>query len=401
MIYRAAWVIPISAPPIKDGWIRTEGGRIAAVGTPGQPFDASEHIDLGSVAVIPGLVNAHTHLELSWMRHRLAPTDDFPGWIRSVIALQRSDPDPIGVERAMVDAITEAHQTGTVLFGDISNTLSSVPRLIDARSHALVFHELIGFPGKRASDLFETAVARLNALPERDDVRCGFAAHAPYSVSPALFRLIAQQRWRDGRTRCSVHLAESAAEVEFLRTGRGPWRALLEDLGVWDPTWVVPACSPVEYLDGLGFLDDRLVVVHGVHLAPEERRRLRQRGATVVTCPRGNRLTGAGQPPIADFYGEGLAVAIGTDSLASVPDLNLFSELVELRRAAPDVPAALLVASATINGARALGFEADYGTLEAGKRARLVSVAIPSGVDDPLEYLVSGVGSDQIRWVCK
>src|ERR1041384_7391398 len=136
MIYRAAWVLPVSEPPIRNGWIRTDESRIVGFGSSAQsPSGSEETVDLGSVAVLPGLVNAHTHLELSWMRGRLSPTDDFPGWIRTVIALQRSNPDQSFVERALVQAIAEGHRTGTVLFGDISNTLASVPRLIEAGAH--------------------------------------------------------------------------------------------------------------------------------------------------------------------------------------------------------------------------------------------------------------------------
>jgi aminodeoxyfutalosine deaminase len=397
--FRASWVVPISGPPIRDGWIRTEGERIVAVGPPRQSGGAVQQIDLGPVAVLPGLVNAHTHLELSWMRGLLPRTDDFPGWIRSVIALQRSPGDSKAADNAVVEAIAEAESTGTVLFGDISNTLSSVPRLIESGSNAVVFHELIGFVGARASALIQAGLDTLQALPKGGSLHYGFAAHAPYSVSPQLFRSIAQQRDADNRSTCSVHLGESAAEIEFLRDGEGPWRSLLEDLGVWDPSWVPPACGPVQYLERLEFLNDRTLVVHGVHLAVEELRRLHRVGATLVTCPRGNRLTGAGQPPVADFYREGLRVALGTDSLASVPDLNLFNELAELRRIAPEIPAAVLLESATITGARALGFERELGTLEPGKRARLLSVAVPSELDDPLEYLVGGVSSERIRWV--
>jgi cytosine/adenosine deaminase-related metal-dependent hydrolase len=128
-------------------------------------------------------------------------------------------------------------------------------------------------------------------------------------------------------------------------------------------------------------------------------RRLAARGATLVTCPRSNRHTGAGTPPLADFYASGVRVAVGTDSLASAPDLNVFAELAAMRAAAPSVPAASMLESATRHGAQALGFDADYGTLEAGKRARLLAVRVAPGVGDVEEYLVSGIRPGQIRWI--
>src|SRR3954470_14411078 len=182
--YRAAWLLPISQPPIRDGWILTEKNRIVAFG-PSRPsdFPSSSEIDLGDVALLPSLVNAHTHLELSWMRGRLRPTDDFPGWIRDVIALQRSGPPGKDEETAAIqEAIAEARATGTAVLGDISNTLSSVGPLCAARVPAVVFHELIGFKQEQAATVLEAGLRRLAELPRAKRVRYALAAHAPYSV---------------------------------------------------------------------------------------------------------------------------------------------------------------------------------------------------------------------------
>jgi 5-methylthioadenosine/S-adenosylhomocysteine deaminase len=155
----------------------------------------------------------------------------------------------------------------------------------------------------------------------------------------------------------------------------------------------------VEYLERLGLLNERLVAVHGTQLADAELGRLASSGATLVTCPRSNRWTGAGVPPLERFFASGVRVAIGTDSLASVEDLNLFKELAYIRHLAPHVPAKRLLESATVAGATALGFENEFGTIEPGKRAALIAVDVPSGVEDVEEYLVSGVEPDRIRWL--
>jgi cytosine/adenosine deaminase-related metal-dependent hydrolase len=258
--HRAAWLLPISQPPIRDGWVRTDRGRITALG----PHRRGERrppdeIDLGEVAVLPGLVNAHTHLELSWMRGRIGPTDDFPQWIRDVITLQRSG-NPDTLARAAIDrAIAEARGSGTALVGDISNTLAPVAGLIETETAAVEFYELIGFKGDRARQVLEEAAAKLAKLPRTDIVRYSWAAHAPYSVSPALFQGIRQLLDRDPFGRCSVHLGESREETEFLHDGGGAWRKLLEDLGGWDPSWQAPECDPVEYIDRMGFMACNLV----------------------------------------------------------------------------------------------------------------------------------------------
>ncbi|MBW8712593.1 MAG: amidohydrolase family protein, partial [Acidobacteria bacterium] len=152
-------------------------------------------------------------------------------------------------------------------------------------------------------------------------------------------------------------------------------------------------------LDRLGLLNEHLIAVHGTQLPDDELARLAAAGGTLVTCPRSNRWTGAGTPPIERFYASGVRVAVGTDSLASVEDLNLFGELACVHQLAPHVPARLLLESATIEGARALGFGHEFGTIEAGKRAALLAVRVPRGVDDVEEWLVRGIEPDVIQWL--
>jgi cytosine/adenosine deaminase-related metal-dependent hydrolase len=258
---------------------------------------------------------------------------------------------------------------------------------------------LIGFRAEDASKVFDTALRTLDSVPASELLRHAIAPHAPYSVSPSLVgRIAGALRERPG-VRTSIHLGESAAEDTFVRHGTGPFRDLLEDLGTWDPSWRAPGVSPVEYIAGLGLLDDRALVVHGVQFGPTDLARLAAGGTTLVTCPRGNLLTGAGAPPVAEFFGSGVQVAVGTDSLASVPDLNIFQELATLHRLAPKVLPRALLEGATVNGARALGFDGDFGALAAGRRDHLIAIETPSGVEDVEEFLVSGIDERQISWL--
>ncbi len=396
--YHAAWILSITDRPIRDGWVLTHDGRVVATGADTAVADADDVVDLGAVAVLPGLVNAHTHLELSYLRGQVPPGGHFVDWIRGVMAARRQRPDPESSE--IIDGIDrgigEALAAGTAVVGDISNTLVTIPRLNASPLAGIVFNELIRFNEQDPDGLVARARAAIDARPLNDHVRASLAAHAPYSVGRSLLQAIKSAC--DGLP-CAVHLSESSEEVEFIAHSTGPWRTLLEEIGVWDQSWVAPNTSPVGYLDALGFLDAHVVAAHGVQMTAPDLAVLAARGTTLVTCPRSNRHTGAGTPPVEAFYAAGVRVAIGTDSLASSPDLNVFSEISELRRLAPRVPAAALLDSATRQGARALGFDADYGTLDPGKRARVIAITVPGVVDDVEEYLVSGIGPDQIRWV--
>jgi aminodeoxyfutalosine deaminase len=404
--YHAAWILPIAEPAIRNGWVAVDRGRIAAYGAPGPAgrrgfADGAREVDLGDVVVLPGLCNAHTHLELSYLRDEVPPASQFVTWIRRVLAARRSRPDPGGPEvlGAVERALAEATACGTAIVGDISNTLVTFAPLTRSALAGVVFYELIRFNAPDPQGFVDQAQRQIDALVPTARVRASLAAHAPYSVAPLVLRAIRQTIDRAPFLPCSIHVSESVEEVEFIRGGDGPWRALLEELGSWDPAWVPPGGSPVEFLDESGFLDARVLAVHGVQMTASDLERLAARGTTLVTCPRSNGHTGAGAPPITEFYASGVPVAVGTDSLASAPDLNVFAELATMRALAPSVPAAALLESATIHGARALGFDADYGTIDPGKVARLLAVTLPSSNIDVEEYLVSGIEPSQIAWV--
>jgi aminodeoxyfutalosine deaminase len=392
----AAWVLPIAGPPIEGATITVEDGRIVSLDRGVVP--GAEPIG-GPCVVLPALVNAHTHLELSYLRGQIPRAACFTDWVKPLLAARRTVPDPDRVMVETVSAINEAYVSGTGLFGDVSNALGSLPALRATRRPAHVFHELLGFNVADPAAHVADARNRIDtAAAEGDGVRFSLAPHAPYSVSPALFDAIR----RDATAHVeptTVHLAESSEEVQLLADGSGPWRGLLEALGVWTDSWQPPACSPVAYLQARGFLNASTLVVHGVQCTADDIARLRTSGGTLVACPRSNSWVGAGRPPLAELYRAGVPVAFGTDSLASVDDLNLFSELAWARRLAPDVPARQLIESATAVGARALGFGDDYGTIERGKRAALISVRLPAGVRDVEEYLVSGITAADVAWV--
>ena len=396
--YLADWVLPVVEPPLQDGWVDVEQGRVVAVGARATDGSTAEsHVDLGSTAVLPALVNAHTHLELSGLRDKIPPTGSMPEWVSRLLVrrAQSGEPD-LGT---ISQALEEGKASGTGLFGDISNTLASVSVLEATDTSACVFHEVLSFSEAGAAGVVDQALEHISAAGPTTHVRFALAAHAPYSVGPAVFDQLDIAIRRAFETPRCVHLAESPEELEFLRSGRGPWRALLERLGHWNPDWEPPGCGPVEYLDRMGWLGPDVIVVHGVQLTDAELSRLAATGTTLVTCPRSNVWTGVGTPPIDRFIRSGVRLAVGTDSLASAPDLNLFAELALMRRCAPAVPARRLIACATAAGAAALGFSDQFGRIEPGAPAALIGVSVPVGVGDVEEYLVGGIEPGQVCWL--
>jgi cytosine/adenosine deaminase-related metal-dependent hydrolase len=402
-VFRAAWVCPISRPPIENGWVAIADGRIAGVG------DASDRpvgvpvTDLGVSVMLPGLVNAHTHIELAWLRGRVPPAASFTDWIRQLIIRRggrRESPDDPAILDACAQAVRDARDYGTALVGDISNSLASVGPIRESGLRGVVFHELLGFNLLDGRRVTETRALRQTAAERGGEaVRVTIAPHACYSVSPQLLQAIHEERLQTPGGITSIHAGESEEEMQFLIEGSGPWPGIIKLVGSWVEGWQPPGMGPVEFLESLGVLDARTLVVHGVRLSETTLERLARVGCTLVTCPRSNQWVGAGVPPIDAFYRAGVRVAVGTDSLASVEDLNVFSELKAMRWIAPEQPARKFLESATRVGADALGFGDELGSLEPGKRADIIAIDLGGPRDDVEEYLVSGIDPRQIQWV--
>ena len=237
--YRAAWVCPIDQPPIRNGAVRVSNGRIAAIGTSEFKHD-DVFIDMGDAVLLPGLINAHTHLELSWLRGRVPPANRFTDWVKTLVAIRRGTEQAITPEivAPIHDAISELQWTGTVAIGEVTNSLAAVEPMVQHGVKGVVFHELLGFRERDGAVIAASREKRDAAA--RRGVRVTLAAHAPYSTSVELFKAIREAVNASPCPIMAVHLGESPEEVELLATGGGPWRGMLETIGVWRDDWTVP-----------------------------------------------------------------------------------------------------------------------------------------------------------------
>ena len=414
----AKWVIPVAAPILRRGWIDVDAARaeIVGIGAAGTPSGrrADRRLDLDDAVILPGLVNAHTHLELAHMAGQVPPAASFVAWVRAMLGVRFGAPATVAsVADAATRAIASMEATGTLAVGDIGNTEASVLPLAASALWGVHFTEALGFrqadAGRIAGEAGLGARMAQARLLDHDCTRvvASVAPHAPYSTSAALIQTLAAGMPLGGmfasswpaRAVSSIHLGESPEELEFLAQGTGPFRDLLGDLGSWDPEWQAPGLGPVAYLEQLGALHSGLLVVHGTQLTRQELDVLAGAGATLVLCPRSNRWVGAGVPPVAAAVAAGVRLAVGTDSLASVADLNLFAELASLRSLAPGVPAAALLRAATLGGARALGCDS-LGVLAPGATSRAVVRVPPPGVTDVEEWLVADAAdTTDLRWL--
>jgi aminodeoxyfutalosine deaminase len=372
--FAARWVFPVSGPPVPDGVLVVRDDIIVSV-EPRGARTPDEH--LGNVALVPGFVNAHTHLDLSGARHLIQPTnaDHFTDWLRGVIAFRRGRTS----EQTQADirtGLAECLKFGTTLLGDIAAEGASWDALFNAPTRSLVFHELIGLTAQRLSDSVKI-LAAWGKRPESETCRIAASPHAPYSTGIALIRSVAWNGWP-----IAVHLAEAPAEAELLEHRSGPLRAFLEALGVWFPDGLARSHREVWLRTRRAAI---ALFVHCNYLSTDVPLKAHQ---SVVYCPRTHAAFGHAPHPFRAFLARGVRVCLGTDGLASNPDLDILAEARFVRDRYPDFPGSALLRMITLSGAEALGWAHECGSLCAGKSADAVAVPLPNAdAADPHELL--------------
>lgn len=382
-LHRAAWLVPVSRPPIEDGAVLVQGERIVAAGgyetvkkeaPPGTP----EH-DHGSAALIPGLVNGHTHLELTGFYGRIPlPQPGFPAWLRLMFE-QRSAFSVESMRKSVEEGLQRLTASGTALCADINNGSSLESPENGELTHRHVFFEVLGFDRQGLTDAVGLDMLNAFADSARRSPAMSLAAHAAYSTSPEVIQDAKGWCRRTGRV-FSIHVAEHEEEVEFLRSGGGFCRDLLEGLQRWASRWNPPGVSPLAYLDRLGVLDHRTLAVHAVHLDEADWEIAVRRGISICFCPRSNRNLSGGPPDIPKALETGLVVALGTDSLASNTDLDLFGEAVFTLAQYPGISPETVLTMVTLGGAAAIGRARTFGTIDTGKSSRILAVSVPESI---------------------
>ncbi len=386
MLLTADWVVPVSRRPIRCGAVLVDGEHVAAVGSADELAPRcpdQEHVDLPGRILMPGLVNAHTHLGLSAVEGLFEPTP-FTEWLPQIVAAMRSwsaedyaASTAVGAARCLLAGVTSV--------GDITYGALSVDAAARVGLGGTFFFEVLGITPAELP-------ARLEALGYRPDrecgprVRCGLSPHTVYSSGPALLEAVVGLA-REVGAPVALHVAETVAEVDLVRDGSGELAPVAAKLAHgFQPTGE----RPIVYLDRLGVLDGT-TAIHVCQTWPTDVGRLAATARGVVTCPRSNEWLHNGIAPVKQLLRAGLPVGIGTDSLASTPDLDLFEESRALRRHFPDLSDRTLVEMLTVHGAVALGVEDRVGVLEPGVQADLAAFRIPNS-DDPEAALVRDAG---------
>ena len=380
MLLRARIILPITAPPIEDGAVRVNGNRVAGMG---RWRDLAKHEagpvrDLGEVVLMPGLVNAHCHLDYTDMAGRLAPTKSFPDWIKTITTYKASW-DYSEFALSWLNGARMLLRSGTTTVADIEAVPELLPDVREATPlRVFSFLEMTGVKSRRAPEtILAETVARIDALPAARG-GLGLSPHAPYSTTPALLRLCSHLA-RKRRWRIVSHVAESETEFEMFRRGRGAmfdWlnrnERDMSDCGF---------CTPVRHLAQHCLLDSNLLAVHANYLDDGDLPLLANHGVHIVHCPRSHAYFGHRRFPLDELRATGVNLCLGTDSLATTKkprgralELNLFTEMRALAAVEPGLDPEMILRMATINGARALGLAGQIGEVSTGALADLIAV---------------------------
>lgn len=389
-VYTASRLFVDAATVVAPGAIGIVDGVVAAAGSPADVARSvpagSRRFDWPGAAILPGLVNAHAHLQIPRLAEPspgTAPPATFVDWILRIVAWKRGAP-PEEFARNLAAAAAESLASGTTAVGEIAGPDAAAYASCPLR--ARVFAEGIGFAPEAAPagmDAVRGALGTIEAIGARNPlVAPGVSPHTPYTVGPVLMRMIAELASRRSLP-AALHLAESPAEMEFLRTGGGEIATRLYPAVGRDVSFFRGIGDSIPgYLSAAGLLRPGLLLVHNVHLSRADVAELRAGGARFVLCPRSNAAHGNGVPDVTRFVDAGIPFALGTDSAASVPDASLWEEMRAARAiyrgALPEAELCrALFRAATENGAGALSLAG--GTLRPGAPADFLVVEDAGG----------------------
>ena len=399
-LIEARWVVPMDRAPIADGGVVIQSGRILAIGKADglqKQFPDAQSIDYRNCTLVPGLINAHTHLELSSLKCK-APAGQFIDWLARLVP---SPSVPLDQQAGAIAAATrtgiqQCLRFGVTTVGDISRFCSITRGILrESPLRAVSFGEVLAM-GQRRGLLEERLAKAADRSLETESLRTGITPHAPYSIESHGYQRCLAVAQSMGLP-LTTHLAETPDEATFLSDHRGPFRELWERIGGWDSQVTRFKGGPIRYADQLGLLDYPTLLAHVNYCDDDELAILARGKASVVYCPRTHAYFGHPPHRWRDMLAAGINVAVGSDSCASSPDLNLVDDLRLLHELATDVAPEILWEMATIRAAKSLGLQYETGSLTPGKSADLT--ASPTTSDAPLREILEAPILPLATWV--
>ncbi len=374
-VFKAEYIFPKPGKVIRKGAVVVNGNRI---GYAGNFSDLSEDqkaraVDFGNAVIIPGLINAHAHLELSDLKGLEVANNNLISWIKELLQSKMGWEEK-DYNASIHNGITESLRTGTTTIADITNSGFSMDILHDSAVRSVAFSEVIDFEPSKAKETINSVKNRLRNIISNDLSQVGISPHAPYTVSLELYKECS----KINDLPLCTHIAETAEELSFLKYGKGPFIDFLSKFGMLKDGWTATGLSPIEYLNKSGILDVRPLLVHCNYISADDIELIKRAGSSVVFCPRSHRFFGHNNHRFQELLKAGVNVALGTDSLASNDTLSILDEMRFIYKNILDVEPKTIFSMGTSNGAKALGLEGKVGMLEKDYYADISIVNLPN-----------------------
>ncbi len=392
--HRAKYALADSHTLVANAAVRVlESGTVSGISA----WDAADQgpstvVDWGSAILLPGLVNAHAHLELTSLFNRITRYDSFTDWLSKLIALRRGMDDS-ALHSSFGRGIALSLASGTTAIGDISSTGIARRRAWENRMRKVIFEEAIALSESVADEKASDVERILDSAEPSEFLVAGISPHAPYTVSAGLYRKLAQLA-KSRSIPLATHIAETQQEIEFLKTGTGEFKEFLQEMRAFPPDWKPPGSPPISYLHSLGVLGTCCLLVHCNYLDSAAIAKIAESGSSVVYCPRSHAFFGHRNHPVRRLLDTGVTVALGTDSMASNTSLSILDEMRFLFLHRPDLRPDEILQMATAHGAKALAFGKGSGQLREGCRADMTVLEIPSNTTESriLHQILEGAG---------
>jgi cytosine/adenosine deaminase-related metal-dependent hydrolase len=396
IIIKAKYLVPNPETCIENGAVAVKGSKIFRIGA----FEEIERLEgieksihLGNAVILPGLINTHTHLDLTHLHDRIKPTQNFTHWVFQLVGarIRWKDEDYLSSIKTGIQLCIES---GTTTVADISHTGHSFSALKNSPLRKVVYREVIGLNPDHAMDILNKTQSELSGVSEDALLKTGLSPHAPYSTSKELYQATARHSSKTGMPLCT-HIAETNDEIEFLTKGTGNFPVLLQKLRALADGWRAPGLTSIHYLDKMGFLNTAPLLIHCNYVTDEEISIIRSHNSNVAFCPRSHNFFGHTHHPVQKLLDAGVTVGLGTDSLASNDTLSILDEMKFLFHHYSLSPKTIL-SLATINGAKAVGLDSITGQIKEGFEADLCGARLPDNGNENIYNRLFAIESKNI-----
>ena len=387
IIFSAPFVWCCKNKFLKDAFVIVEKNTIVDVRTSLNPDEKSnlKIISFPNTIILPGFVNAHTHLNLSILKGKIKPTRNITKWFKKLILLRQSM-STYDFNSSYEIGVKESIQDGTTTVADITDMGTAYSIMKKYGLRAVLFYEILGMKEDFYLPRLSEKIQILEGFPEDELIKPGLSPHSPYTVSPELFHLCKEIASKYNLN-LHIHLSETVDEVKFTKFGKGRIFNFLKETDFINSDYVPPRISPTKYLREIGMFDKPLVLAHCNYLDEEDMEIIKASGSSVVFCPSSHSFFKHKNHPFKKLISLGINVALGTDSLSSNSTLSILDELKFLMKHYPDIDIEELLEMATINGAKALELENKIGTIEPNKCADLIAINIGNKSTNPLRAI--------------